>query len=53
MDMEQESEHKTIIIRLTKTLCDRFDDKVNVKGLSRSEVVRMLMDQYIESEEPK
>ena len=41
-------EHKTIIIRLSKTLCDRFDGKVLGKGLSRSEVVRMLMDQYIE-----
>ena len=53
MAMEQETEHKTIIIRLSRTLCDRFDAKVNTKGLSRSEVVRMLMDQYIESEDPK
>ena len=48
MSMKVETEHKVIIVRLGRTLCDRFDTKVGVKGLSRSEVIRMLMDQYIE-----
>lgn len=48
MSMEAENEHKSIIVRLSRTLCNRFDLKVGAKGLSRSEVIRMLMDQYIE-----
>jgi len=52
-DIVESVEHKNILTRLSKTLCDRFDSKVKKKGLTRSEVVRMLMDQYVEAEDRK
>jgi metal-responsive CopG/Arc/MetJ family transcriptional regulator len=45
---KENNEHKVIIVRLNKRLIEHFDKIVVEKGLSRSEVIRSLMNEYIE-----
>ena len=46
--MNEDIEHTTMIVRMSTKLRDRFDSLVEDKGLKRSEVIRMLMNEYIE-----
>ena len=39
---------QVVIVRLHKTLLSRFDSVIDDLGLNRSEVIRMLMNEYIE-----
>ena len=41
-------ESQVVIVRMHKVLLDRFDSVVDDLGLNRSEVIRMIMNEYIE-----
>ena len=45
---ENAEDTQVVIVRLHKTLLSRFDSVINDLGLNRSEVIRMLMNEYIE-----
>lgn len=46
-DIQETPDSKAIITRVSNTLCDRFDEVILSLGLNRSEVIRMLMNEYI------
>ena len=46
--MKEDLDHKVVIVRMSTILADRFDSIVDGIGLNRSEVIRMLMNEYIE-----
>ena len=39
---------QVVIVRMHKRLLERFDSVVDDLGLNRSEVIRMIMNEYIE-----
>lgn len=41
-------ESQVVIVRMNKRLIERFDSVVENLGLNRSEVIRMVMNEYIE-----
>jgi metal-responsive CopG/Arc/MetJ family transcriptional regulator len=41
-------ESQVVIVRLHKILLERFDSVIDNLGLNRSEVIRMLMNEYVE-----
>ena len=45
---EVADDSQVVIVRLHKTLLGRFDSVINTFGLNRSEVIRMLMNDYID-----
>ena len=45
---ETSEDTQVVIVRLHKRLLERFDSVVNDLGLNRSEVIRMIMNDYIE-----
>lgn len=45
---ENAEDTQVVIVRLHKTLLSRFDSVVETLGLNRSEVIRMVMNEYIE-----
>ena len=48
MYMKETEDKKVIIVRLSDRLCERFDEIIDNLGLNRSEVVRMLMNEYVD-----
>lgn len=45
---ENAEDTQVVIVRLHKRLLERFDSVVDNLGLNRSEVIRMIMNDYIE-----
>lgn len=45
---ETTEDTQVVIIRLHKRLLERFDSVIDELGLNRSEVIRMIMNAYIE-----
>lgn len=45
---ENPEDSQVVIVRLHKRLLERFDSVVDDLGLNRSEVIRMIMNEYIE-----
>ena len=45
---ENAEDTQVVIVRLHKKLLNRFDSVINDLGLNRSEVIRMIMNEYIE-----